>query len=109
MTKQFTDWMNEGFVGNDYSQITKRLKMSSGLTLSVQAGWSHYCQPRTNELDYNAYDEFEIGFPSEKVESLMSYAEDRDNPTGTVYGYVPKALIESIVEQHGGAVGFEEI
>jgi hypothetical protein len=32
----------------------------------------------------------------------MEYAEDPDNPTNTVYGFVPIELVEQLIENHGG-------
>ena len=36
------------------------------------------------------------------IEELLSYAEDKDNPTTTVYGYVPTDVIVKIIEDNGG-------
>ena len=30
------------------------------------------------------------------------YAEDRNNPTGTVYGYVPVDMVRALIASHGG-------
>ncbi len=70
-----------------------------GFKMSVQGSSGHYCTPRSCQ-DY--YTEMEIGFPSEKQDELMKYAEDKDNPTDTVYGWVPCDLIDKIIEKHGG-------
>lgn len=111
--KTLVDYMNNGFCG-EYGdsfetsvQRTKRLKCASGLTFSIQAGNHAYCYPRENtQTDYSFYTEFEIGFPSEKIEGLMSYAENESDPTGTVYGYVPKGLIEKVIQENGGIIGY---
>ena len=44
----------------------------------------------------------EIGFPSEKEELLMEYAEDHDRPTGTVYSFVPHEVVHEVIMKHGG-------
>lgn len=44
----------------------------------------------------------EVGFPNQREELLMPYAEDPETPTETVYGYVPVTLVEQIIEKHGG-------
>jgi hypothetical protein len=115
--KKFTDWMNEGFCGrvvpdSSYEgfQITKKLVLMDGTELSIQAGHSHYCQPRVNapEPDYDFYSEFEIGFPSRVIPEILEYAEDRDCPCDTVYGYVPKEVIVDFIEKAGGVKGFVE-
>ena len=46
----------------------------------------------------------EIGFPSEKEDLIMEYAEDRDRPTRTVYGYVPHEIIHKVLMKHGGSI-----
>ena len=87
--------------GGCYSYQTqrKRITCKDGLSFSVQAGEGLYCSPRNNN---GLYYEAEIGFPSEKIEKLMPYAEDPENPTETVYGYVPLHIIDDIIEEHGG-------
>lgn len=77
-----------------------RMFLNSGLNLSVQASLYHYSQPRVSNADY--YSAFEIGFPSEKIESIMDYAEDTEMPTETVYGYVPDDVIDKIIQDNGG-------
>ena len=32
----------------------------------------------------------------------MAYAESPDEPTETVYGLVPKEIVEFLVQKHGG-------
>jgi hypothetical protein len=104
--------MDEGFtgkMGDGYSyQMCKSLLLADGTKLSIQAGRSHYCDPRTDSTNgtYANYSEFEIGFPSRVIELLLPYAEDVDNPTDTVYAYVPKELIETIIKEAGGVVGY---
>jgi len=44
----------------------------------------------------------EIGFPSERVEKFMKWAEKADTPTETVYGWVPLEVVAEVVEDHGG-------
>lgn len=72
-----------------------------GFRMSVQASRFHYCSPRNDEGPYTA---FEVGFPSEKCEELMPYAESADNPTGTVYGWVPAEVVDEVIRNHGGIV-----
>jgi hypothetical protein len=83
--------------------ITRRpapaIECVDGFIMSVQASETHYCAPR----DYDGpYAEFEVGFPSEREEQLMPYAEDPERPLDTVYRYVPLEIIEALVEKHGG-------
>jgi hypothetical protein len=78
-----------------------RIECADGLTLSVQASAFHYCTPR--ETGAHPYQSVEVGFPSERIEALMPYAEDAEAPTETVYGYVPVEVVNQIVTEHGGA------
>lgn len=71
--------------------------------LSVQASDTHYSAPRM--IDLPCYSEVEVGYPSIRIDELMQYAEDADNPTETVYGYVPVEVIDDIARKHGGIVG----
>lgn len=113
--KDFTQWMNEGFCGmylQEYPESSvqqcRPLLLADGTELSIQAGSHQYCSPRNNssEGDYNFYDSFEIGFPSRVIPELLEYADDENNPTETVYPYVPKELIRTIIANAGGVVGF---
>lgn len=71
-----------------------------GFHMSVQTGWTHYCQPRLNEGPWSSV---EVGFPSERVEEFMPYIDGKDSdPTNTVYGYVPLAIVAEVVDRHGG-------
>ena len=72
---------------------------NDGLTLSIQTSSGHYCTPRDNSGPWH---EVEVGFPSEAIPELMPYAEDPNQPTETVYGYVPFSLVMTIIENHGG-------
>lgn len=71
------------------------------ITRRNRDGDSLYCTPRTN-LESGEYETCEVGFPNQREELLMPYAEDPETPTETVYGYVPVTLVEQIIEKHGG-------
>ena len=60
------------------------------------------CQVCQNILSSSEYETCEVGFPNQREELLMPYAEDTETPTETVYGYVPVTLVEQIIEKHGG-------
>lgn len=72
---------------------------NDGFSMSIQGGLAVYSDPR---IDTDWYKEMEIGFPSEKESLIMEYAESPENPTDTVYGYVPIEIIEQVIEKHGG-------
>ena len=76
-------------IGDDLLRESRIKEMCFGdLKLSIQASDFHYCTPREN-TDY--YDEVEIGFPNFNFsdEFIGKYADDKDTPQDTVYGYVP--------------------
>ena len=85
--------------GVDMIAIRPALVCADGFRVSVQASESHYCQPRSNSGPYSS---IELGYPSESVPELMEYAEDADNPTGTVYGWVPVEVVDAVIAAHGG-------
>jgi hypothetical protein len=80
----------------------KRIRCADGFNMSVQANEGAYCTPR---IDFAAnYTEVEVGFPSQKEDLLMKWAESPDSPTETVYGWVPRTVITLVVAKHGGIV-----
>ena len=79
----------------------KRILCADGFNMSVQASETSYCEPRD---DWGPYKAVEIGFPSEREDLLMKYIEDAKDPTGTVYGWVPNAVVTLVVAKHGGIV-----
>lgn len=85
-----------------YSATTPipQIVCADGFAMSVQASEYTYCSPRESGEPF--YSAVEVGFPSAREESLMEYAEDAENPTGTVYGWVPVGIVNAIVDAHGG-------
>ena len=77
-----------------------RLYCNDGYSVSVQASEFHYCSPRLNGLQ--DYERVELGFPSMEDELINEYADDGDDYTDTVYGYVPIEVVEKLIEKHGG-------
>ena len=73
---------------------------NDGFEMSVQASRGNYCQPREDHAEH--YSEVEVGYPSSREELLMAYAEDKERPTNTVYGWVPSDIIRHIIDKHGG-------
>ena len=71
-----------------------------GFKISIQGGTkSHYCIPRKL---CNEYIKVELGFPSKSDDLILEFAESKDIPTDTVYGYVPIEIVEKLIEKHGG-------
>ena len=75
---------------------------ADGFSMSVQAHNGAYCSPRINNAE--RYEEVEIGFPSSTEPLLMEWCEDKQDPTGTVYGYVPAQVVVNVIAKHGGMV-----
>ena len=78
---------------------------ADGFSMSVQAHAGAYCIPRMTGAP--VYREVEVGFPSEREELLMEWAEEADRPTDTVYGYVPVGIVTNVIAKHGGMVSGE--
>lgn len=93
----------------DYGlQMTRpRIFCCDGFSISVQAGSSTYSEPREN-LEGGMYKCVEVGFPSAREELLMKYAEDPHDPTDSIYPYVPVALVDKVIQKHGGISSMEE-
>ena len=71
----------------------------SGFGVSIQAKRTNYCTPRNDSGPYTAV---ELGFPTSPEPLIIGFAEDVDNPTETVYGYVPVGLVKALIIKHGG-------
>ncbi len=76
-----------------------RIHCKDGFNFSVQGGEGNYSTPRKNDKEFMA---MEIGFPSEVEELILDFAEDRENPTDTVYGWVDNDIIQEVIDKHGG-------
>lgn len=115
LSKHFTTWMQESKDAANagmpehkremYSRYTqaRRLRMASGLTVSIQASETHYCSPRLNLL-CNQYTEFELGFPNRDMPELSQWLEGYGCD---IYPYTPIEAIELMVNNNGGVVGYE--
>lgn len=89
-------------VGRDeHLHHVPKITCRDGLVMSVQASAFHYCTPRDS---IGPWREVEIGFPSQCVEQFMPYIDGSqdDDPTGTVYGYVPIETVAEVIAEHGG-------
>ena len=83
----------------------ERIVCVDGESLSVQVGSNLYCAPKNNE---GPYTEVEVGFPSvSPPDTWARYFEgdwETDDHTGSVYAYVPVALVREFIEAHSGEV-----
>ena len=91
-----------------------RVQCADGFTMSVIAYEGTYCTPRPGypvtmggaDAGYTGpFTEVEVGFPSVRPEPWDTWAEHcetPDDPTETVYAYVPVETVNALVELHGG-------
>lgn len=79
----------------DMNVTRPRVCCADGYSVSVQAGWGIYSNPRT---DADAYEAVELGFPSELDEELEEYRD------GSIYAFVPVDLVDRVLQNHGGIV-----
>ncbi len=70
-----------------------------GFSFECQASSKHRASQDHSKA---TYEELEVQCLSEPVEELLEYADDPYNPTTTAYGYVPVAMLQGIIEKHGG-------
>lgn len=104
MTNDFIKANRKFWRMGDYqrAEILPHVVCEDGFTMSVQASSGHYCRP---EEDDGPYTHVEVGYPSAIEEDLLPYAEDDENPTGTVYWRVPVGLVDDVIKKHGGLKG----
>jgi len=84
----------------------RQVVCADGFIMSVQAHDGAYCEPRNDNAE--KYTAVEVGFPSEREELIMSWIDGFDNdPTDTVYAYVPVTVVTDVIVKHGGIVSGE--
>jgi len=80
-----------------------RYYFNNGGSISIQGSSSHYCEPREDGAVYN---QLELGFPTEDVKlpkSFLKYQEvPGEDPTKSVFGYVPVDVILRLEKMNGG-------
>ena len=86
-------------------KINKQVVCADGFKMSVQANSTAYCVPRSGICEN--YTLVEVGFPSAMEPMLMPWAENSDDPTDTIYGYVPVEVVTNVLAKHGGIVSGE--
>ena len=82
--------------------INNAIVCADGFSMSVQGHEGAYCHPRINNAE--KYTEVEVGFPSQREELLMEWAESPNRPTETVYAWVPITVVRDVIAKHGGIV-----
>lgn len=97
---------------NNLNMRRPKVVCADGYTVSIQRSHYHYCDlgmNYTNMYSISYPDDisetsYELGYPSEEDNLIMEYAERPDDPTGTVYGFVPYNVVVTLLEKHGGIV-----
>lgn len=105
--KKFFASKTVGYCGSDavtVQYLRPYAVCADGFGISIQASQYHYCAPREDgQIDY---EQVELGYPSEREEMILDFAEDPDDPTNTVYGYVPVGVVDEMLEKHGGITAY---
>ena len=106
--KAFLAVMPLSYEVNRSFQINRPYVMcADGFGVSIQASDCHYCNPRISqfpEKDFIPYEKVELGYPTEADDDLLDYQEcpGMEDPTESVYGYVPVEVVDKVLEKHGG-------
>ena len=80
-------------------RVYKNVTCRDGFNFSLQAGPSHYSEPKAIANEYEAW---EIGFPSGEEPLWMEWQEPGNEPTESVYGWVPNEVVNAVIQRHGG-------
>lgn len=97
--KTVSEFLKETNVFAENHRPRPRVECKDGFTISIQAGCYLYSKPN---YIADGYLKVELGFPSEADSMIIDYAEDPDDPTNTVYGYVPIHIVDKLLHKHGG-------
>lgn len=81
--------------------LLRAVQCKDGFKVSIQASATHYCSPRDN-VPFSRYTAYELGYPSSADDLIAEYAETPDRPTESVYAWVPRSVVEQLIEKHGG-------
>lgn len=80
------------------------------ISMSIQCHGGAYARPRlASWRDVRPLSQqvthVEVGFPDVKIDVLMPYIEsDDDDPTESVYPFVPVETVDAMIAEHGGIV-----
>jgi hypothetical protein len=89
-----------------FKPINPTVILNSGASLSIQASSSHYCLPREDEGPYTHYElAHPRGLGAPDLAMLEKYEEPSclgDSSGSGIYPYVPKEILDKIINRHGG-------
>lgn len=82
-----------GFAQRD--PFTFLTKSGKELQIGIQASSVQYCTPQETSHEFKFYSEVEGQSPSWTMseEVVEQYAEDPENPTSTLYAYIPLVVL----------------
>lgn len=80
-----------------------RVYCKDGFNISIQVHNGNYCASENGTRTFGLnWIEVEWGFPSEPIDGEKYNAEDKEDTTNSVGGWVDIKLIDELCEQHGG-------
>ena len=80
-----------------------RIYCKDGFNISIQAHHGNYCASENGVREFGLdWQMVEWGFPSQEIDGKKYNAEDCDNTTETVGGYVDVDLLNGLLDEHGG-------
>ena len=82
----------------------ERVVCKDGFSVSIQASAGNYSEPRDDDGPYVSV---ELGYPSEPDHLIMKWADTPNDPTKTVYGWVPSEVVIELLQKHGGWISGE--
>jgi|TARA_B110000495_G_C22776860_1_gene454443 hypothetical protein len=80
-------------------KVLRHVTCKDGFTFSLQAGPSHYCDPKAIAEKYESW---EIGYPTKEEPLWLKWQEPGNIPTESVYGWVPNDIVNAVIHKHGG-------
>ena len=80
-----------------------RVYCKDGFNISIQVHNGNYCASENGTRTFGLnWIEVEWGFRSEPIDGEKYHAEDKEDTTNSVGGWVDIKLIDELCEQHGG-------
>lgn len=98
-TKEFIPGLPDGM---KVQETRPRAVLGDGHSLSIQAGRLLHSLPGSDEAKH--YTHVDVGFPSFVDPALLSYTVGNQDPMLSVYYYVPVAVLQKVLDDHGGIV-----
>lgn len=107
LTKYILDNRVKPFPNKDIYDPLPALVCKDGYKISLQAGRSHFCFPRTNNPGDQGWSSFELYLPvHDEIVNDYGTPDDPDNPPeghgfDGIYPFVPYDVVVKLIEKHG--------